>query len=175
LYLPSIFDHLRQLAKVAYPSYEEQPESEEVNNPHTPISEKHAVPPHQTEKQPNRIDHGIGARRVQIEKRGGCNQLHRVLSLRRELWDGLLVHRLSGRGCGRRIRGSFVVVVVNHIPFADVSARDVLGDAVLDLGSLLMGSWRGLRSPSDWPSGAGGVATSTRCGFRHAESGRGLL
>ena len=167
LCLPSIFDHLRQLAKVAYPSHEEQPESKEVNNPRAPISEKHAVPPCEAKKQPNHIDDGISAWSVQIEKRGGCTLLHRVLSLRRELLGGLLVHRLSERGCGRRIRGSCVVVVVNHIAPVDVSARDVLGDAVLDLGSLLRSSWRGFRFLSNWPSGASGVAASRRCRLGH--------
>ncbi len=174
LCLPSVFDHLRQLAKVAYPSYEEQPGSKGVKKPHAPISEKHAVPPHYAEEQPNPVDQSIGAWRVQIEKRSGCTLLHRVLSLRGELLGGLLVHRLSGRGRGRRIRGSCVVVVVNHIARADVSARDVLGDAVLDPGALLMGSWRGLRSPSDWPRRASGVATSTWCGLRHTQPGRRL-
>ena len=173
LCLPSIFDHLRQLAKVAYPSYHEQPGSKEVNDPHAPISEKHAVPPHYAEEQPNPVDQGIGAWRVQIEKRGGCTLLHRVQSRGGKLLGGLLVHRLSRRGRGRRIRGScVVVVVVNHIARVDVPARDVLGDAVLDLGSLLRSSWRGFRFLSNWPSGASGVSASRRCRLGHTRCRR---
>ena len=129
------------------------------------------MPACDAQKQPNHIDDGVSSRSVQIEKRGGS--LHRVLSLRRELLSGLLVHRLSRGDCfGRRSGVSCVVMVMNHIPCVDVSTRDVLGDAVLDLGSLLRSSWRGFRFLSNWPSGASGMAPSRRCRLGHTRCRR---